>query len=130
MAHLKVLMTANPQKVAQLLKNTLKELLLRGVCGSSRCGMSGEDMSGEAKTLGIAAAEAARVFHASTRRRISARILCRPSVSAVVTVMAGFCVPNCASICKFLGRKINVKDGGDILNGGLNYAGKAILCIA
>ena len=85
-------MTDAPVDLAHLLKAVWKELLLHGVWGSSRCGWEGDGVTGRASAVeDIEAADAAMIFHASTRRRTSARNLRSPKANAVMTAMVGFC---------------------------------------
>ena len=68
------------------------------------------------------AAEAARTFQASTRRRTSARNLRSPNASAVTTAMAGFLrTPERTPVFGLLRRQVYVKEGGDLLYGRLIY---------
>ena len=91
-AHHRDLMIKAPVELAHLLKAVWKELLLRGMWGSSRCGWEGDGVTGVVSAVGdIEAADAAKIFHASTRRRTSACNLRRPRASAVMTAMVGFC---------------------------------------
>ena len=62
-AHLRDLMNAAPVDVAHLLKAVWKELLLRGVWGSSRCGWEGDGVTCRMSVVGnIEAADAAMIF--------------------------------------------------------------------
>ena len=91
-AHLRDLMNAAPVDVAHLLKAVWKELLRRGVWGSSRCGWERDGVTGRTSVVeAIEAADAAMIFHASTRRRTSARNLRSPRTNVVITAMVGFC---------------------------------------
>ena len=72
-AHLRDIRNAASVDLAHLLKAVWKELLLRGVWGSSRCGWEGDGVTGRTSVVGdIEAADAAMIFHASARLRTSA----------------------------------------------------------
>lgn len=103
----------------------------RGV-GSSRCGWERGGVIGDAREWGIAAAEIAKTFHASTRRRISARILRRPSASAVVTVMVGFWVRQSAflSADSLAARLMSRRVATSSMVGSVMPGGGSIFCIA
>ena len=91
-AHLRDLTNEAPADVAHLLKDVWKEFLLRGVWNSRRCDWCADGVTVMASVAGkIEAAEAAKVFHASTRRRTSARNLRSPRARAVTTAKALFC---------------------------------------
>ena len=73
------------------------------------------------------AAEAARTFQASTRRRTSARNLRSPSASAVATAMAGFCARQSALLssasfdARFTSRRVATSSiVGSTTGGGVN----------
>ena len=90
-AHLRVLMKDAPVDVAHVANAVEKEFLLQGVGETSRRGWTSGPVDCKWVTCGADAADAAKIFQASTRRRTSARNLRSPNASAVTTMIASLC---------------------------------------